>query len=72
MVRFETFSDEAEAKVAGKPGSSAVGHAKRFYRAYSPMHDTIKASIEHVVKDLKIAVELGFEYQVGLDWYQCH
>lgn len=72
MVRFETFSDEEQAKAAGRSGSSAVGHGKKFYRAYSPMHDTIKASIEHVVKDLKIAVELGFEYQVGLDWYQCH
>lgn len=72
LVRFEVFDDEEAAKAAGKPGSSAVGHGKKFYRAYSPMHDIIKDSIAQVVTDLKINVELGFEYQVGSDWASCH
>lgn len=72
LVRFETFETEEQAKAGGKPGSSAVGHAKRFYRAYSPMYDVIKDSIAKVVRDLRINVELGFEYQVGRDWHECH
>lgn len=72
MVRFETFEDKDSAKVAGKEGSSAIGHGKKFYRAYSPMHDIIKESIATVVTALKINVELGFEWQVGQDWAQCH
>ena len=72
MVRFETFQTEDEAKVAGKPGSSAIGHAKRFYRAYSPMADVIKDSIETIVQFLNINVALGFEWQLGRDWKECH
>lgn len=72
LVRFEVFDDEASAKANAKPGSSAIGHGKKWYRAYSPMHDIIKSSIENVVKDLKINVELGFEYQVGMDWESTH
>lgn len=72
LVKFEMFDDESSAKANAKPGSSAIGHGKRWYRAYSPMHDVIKSSIENVVEDLKINVELGFEYQVGMDWQSCH
>lgn len=72
MVRFETFQTEDEAKVAGKPGSSATGHAKRFYRAYSPMADVIKDSIETIVQFLNINVALGFEWQLGRDWKETH
>ena len=72
LVTFHTFKTEEGAEAFKKPLISAAQHGKLWYRAESPIAKVINDSIERVVKDLKLKVELGFEWKTGKDWAGCH
>jgi hypothetical protein len=74
LLEVKGFATEEEAIAAKVEGCSAIGHgAKGPYLAYrtKPVN-CIAEGIETATKELKLRVELGFEYIVGRSWGQCH
>lgn len=74
LMQVKGFATEDEAKAALCEGSSAIGHgSKGPYVGFktSPV-DCIDIGIKKAVKELKLRVDLGFEWIPGLSWGQCH
>lgn len=74
LFDVKVFKSDEEAKAAMQPGCSAIGHgAKGPYLAYKtkPVF-CIEEGIASACKELKLRVDLGFEYIVGKSWGQCH
>lgn len=80
LLKFKTFNTETEAnefvsnwnKEEGQ--ISAVGHSEKGYYVALPntVSKTIANSIKKAEKIVKLKVDLGFEWIVGKNWYQCH
>ena len=76
LLSVKTFASEEEAKAFTKvnEGCSAVGHgSKGAYVGIKTLPvECIAKGIEQAGKELKLRVELGFEWIPGLNWGQCH
>lgn len=68
------FATEDEAKAVRTEGGSAVGHGpKGYYVAHKTLPVAcIEEGINTAVQELKLRVELGFEWIPGSTWGQCH
>lgn len=74
LMDVRQYSSQAAVELAEEPLCSAIGHgSKGLYRAFrtAPV-DCINEGIEIAVKELKLKVELGFEWSAGANWAQCH
>jgi hypothetical protein len=78
MVKFEMFDTEEQAKeyvknFKGDGQLSAIGHGKVWY--VCPPNDVSKAieyGIQKTQELLKLNVNLGYEWIVGRNWFECH
>ena len=78
LFKFQTFDTEKAAEEFSKKWTgrqlSAVskGKDKYFVALPNPVSIGIEDSIEIVKNRLNISVEMGFEYMLGNNWYECH
>lgn len=74
LLNVKTFKTEEEAKHAIVEGCSAIGHGtKGAYIGYKTQPvECIDLAIKDACKELKLKVDLGFEWIPGLTWGQCH
>lgn len=74
LIDVKLYGTEEEAKANLAEGSSAIGHSsKGYYVAYkTQVVECIEKSIQKAQEELKLRVELGFEWIVGRNWGQCH
>lgn len=79
LFQFQVFQNEEEAKnfVKNWDGAqlSAISEGKNgsyFVALPSPVSTGIEKSIEVVKNRLNISVDMGFEYMLGNNWYECH
>jgi hypothetical protein len=74
LLEVQSFKTEEEAVAARKELSSAVGHgAKGYYVGHKTKPvECIAEGITKATQELKIRVDLGFEWIPGLHWGQCH
>lgn len=74
LLEIKTFQSEDEAKAALCEGSSAIGHGKKgpYVGFKTQPVECISEAIKDACKELKLRVELGFEWIPGLTWGQCH
>lgn len=74
LMSIKGYATEEEAKEAVCEGSSPVGHgSKGTYVGFKTLPiECIDAGIQKAVKQMKLKVPLGFEWQVGLNWAQTH
>ena len=79
LFKFQVFDNEEDAKefcLNWKGGQlSAISQGKNnkyFISLPSPVSEGIEESIEIVKNRLKISVDMGFEYMIGNNWYECH
>jgi len=74
LLEIKTFQSEDEAKAALCEGSSAIGHGKKgpYIGFKTQPVECISEAIKDACKELKLRVELGFEWIPGLTWGQCH
>lgn len=74
LLNVKTFKTEEEAKDALEEGCSAIGHGtKGPYVGYKTQPvECIAEAIKDACKELKLKVDLGFEWIPGLTWGQCH
>ena len=76
LMKVINFETEDDAKLFAKQNeiSSAVGHGSKGYyvglKTFSV--EAIAHGIQSACKELKLNVELGFEWIPGLTWGQCH
>lgn len=74
LMKVKAFKDDISAKAATAPGCSAIGNgSKGPYLGYrtEPV-ECIEVAIKEACKELKLKVDLGFEWIPGLNWAQCH
>lgn len=74
LMRVDLYETEEEAKANLTEGCSAIGHGSKGYyvaRKTAPV-ESIEIGIKTACKELKLNVDLGFEYILGLSWSQCH
>lgn len=74
LMKIKPFATEEEAKANLVAGCSAVGHgAKGYYVGLKtePV-ECIEKGINRAAQELKLRVELGFEWIPGKSWGQCH
>ena len=78
LFKFEVFETKDEAKEFAKNwegrqlGAISEGKGKFFITLPSDLSIAVEDSITEVAQLLKIKVEMGFEYMVGKNWYECH
>ena len=74
LLNVKAFKTEEEAKSALSEGCSAIGHGtKGAYVGYKTQPvECIGEAISDACKELKLKVNLGFEWIPGLTWGQCH
>lgn len=74
LLNVVPFKTEEEAKMAMIEGCSAIGHGtKGPYVGFKTQPvECIAAAIKDACKELKLKVDLGFEWIPGLTWGQCH
>jgi hypothetical protein len=78
LFTFQTFEnkDEAEKFVAewkgGQLGAITMGKEKYFVALPSTLSLAIEEAVLIVKDRLKISVDMGFEYMIGNNWYECH
>lgn len=76
LLKIKSFESEEEAKefVKLNPGCSAIGHgSKGAYVGLKTLPvDCIEKGIKQACNELKLRVDLGFEYIPGANWGQCH
>lgn len=75
LVPITVFETEEEAKAFRSTDkfNSAVGHGKKYFIGRNnPVVQCIHEAIEDAVKILKLKVPLGFEWNAGKNWAQCH
>ena len=74
LMNVKPFGSEEAAKEALAEGCSAIGHgSKGCYVGFKT--EPVKAieyGIKQACKELKLNVDLGFEWIPGLTWAQCH
>lgn len=74
LLDVKTFDTEEEAKQTMVEGCSAIGHGRKgAYVGYKTQPvECIAEAIKDACKELKLKVDLGFEWIPGLTWGQCH
>jgi len=74
LLNVIPFKTEEDAKAAMIEGCSAIGHGtKGPYVGFKTQPvECIAAAIKDACKELKLKVDLGFEWIPGLTWGQCH
>lgn len=74
LLNVKSFKTEEDAKSAPSEGCSAIGHGtKGAYVGYKTQPvECIGKAISDACKELKLKVDLGFEWIPGLTWGQCH
>lgn len=76
LMKVKGFDTEEAAKTFAKEntGCSAVGHGKKgpYVGLKTAPVECIEAGIKRACQNLKLRVDLGFEYIPGLSWGQCH
>lgn len=74
LMNVVSYETEDEAKAALDEGCSAIGHgSKGAYVGFKTQPvECIDAAIKDACKELKLKVDLGFEWIPGLTWGQCH
>ena len=74
LMDVKVYPTEEEAKAARTDSSGAIGHGSKGYYTTgrtAPI-ECIAAGIKTATQELKLRVELGFEYISGSNWGQCH
>jgi hypothetical protein len=74
LLSVKSFSSDVEAKAAMQEGCSAIGHgSKGAYLGFKTLPVAcIAEGIKRSGEELKLRVDLGFEWIPGLNWGQCH
>lgn len=78
LFEFQVFDTEEDANTfvknwsGGQLSAVAEGKEKYFVALPSPVSKGIEESMEIVKNKLGISVEMGFEYMLGNNWYECH
>lgn len=74
LLNVIPFKTEEEAKAALTEGCSAIGHGvKGPYVGFKTQPvECIAEAIKDACEELKLKVDLGFEWIPGLTWGQCH
>ena len=76
LLEIKSFSTEEEAKefVKANKGCSAIGHGLKgpYVGLQTLPVQCIAEGIQSACKELKLRVDLGFEYIPGKSWGQCH
>lgn len=78
LFKFQVFDTEEAAEEFSKNWTGrqlsavAKGKDKYFVALPSPVSIGIEDSIEIVKNRLNISVDMGFEYMLGSNWFQCH
>lgn len=74
LMHVQSYASEQEAKAALVAGSSAIGHGtKGSYVGFKTQPvECIDFGIKTACEELKLRVDLGFEWIPGLNWGQCH
>ncbi len=74
LLEVKVYETEEEAKANRKDTSGAIGHGSKGYYTTGrtlPI-ECIAEGIQTAVTELKLRVDLGFEYISGLTWSACH
>ena len=74
LLSVKSFETEDEAKALSCKLSSAIGHGSKGYYIglkTKPI-ECIDEGIKTATEELKLRVDLGFEWIPGLSWGQCH
>jgi hypothetical protein len=74
LMQVKGFATEEDAKAALCEGSSAIGHGSKgpYVGFKTAPVECIDIGIKKAVEELKLKVELGFEWIPGMSWGQCH
>jgi hypothetical protein len=76
LMQVKNFATEEEAKdfVKANVGCSAIGHGSKgpYVGLRTQPVECIEIGIQKACEELKLRVNLGFEYIPGLSWGQCH
>lgn len=76
LLQIKSFATEEEAKefVQANPGCSAIGHGSKgaYVGLKTAPVECIEEGIKKACQELKLRVDLGFEYIPGMNWGQCH
>jgi len=76
LLQIKSFTTEEEAKefVQANPGCSAIGHGSKgaYVGLKTAPVECIEEGIKKACEELKLRVDLGFEYIPGMNWGQCH
>lgn len=78
LFEFKLFDTEEEGKefvnnwTGGQLSALTQGREKYFVALPSPVSEGIEKSIEIAIEKLNISVDMGFEYMIGNNWYECH
>ena len=76
LLKVKNFATEDEAKefVQANPGCSAIGHGSKgsYVGLKTVPVECIEEGIKKACEELKLRVDLGFEYIPGMNWGQCH
>lgn len=74
LMKVQVFSSEEEAKAFKEDGCSAVGHGSKgpYIGKKTLPVEAIACGISQASKELKLRVDLGFEWIPGSHWAQCH
>jgi hypothetical protein len=74
LLKVKVYKTDEEAKLNIVKGCSAIGHgSKGPYLAFKTKPiECIEEGIRTACIELKLRVDLGFEYIAGLSWGQCH
>ena len=74
LLEVQSFASDAEAAAARQALDSAVGHGKKgsYIGKFCKPVECIDKGIKRACQDLKLRVDLGFEWIPGMSWGQCH
>ena len=74
LMHVKSFATEDDAKASLVSGCSAIGHgSKGAYLGFQTQPvECIAFGIKQACEELKLRVDLGFEWIPGLSWGQCH
>lgn len=79
LFEFKTFDTEEEAKdfvknwTGGQLSAIAKGKNEKYFVSLpSKVSEAIQESMEIVREKLNISVDMGYEYMIGNNWYECH
>ena len=74
LLKVKVFGSEQEAKDSLVEGCSAIGHgSKGPYVGFKTQPvECIAQGIKKACTELKLRVDLGFEWIPGKSWGQCH